>query len=723
MSGPLRFDQLEPARQDVIRKNLDTMHAKGAPDADVESYLRDVEHLAPVGQDAPQEGLASRVAHQVVGGLSQAVRHPIDTATGILEAPVRSAITAMSPGVGEARPSAALSKGGNSSGRPIDTSPYDAEHGGVTGKERAVGAAQTIANIALPSIAKGTSSLVQKGVAGLASKAGAGATLSRVLGTSAAGGTAGAVYSPDDPIAGGLAGAVMAPVLSEGGRGLHKGLTGTGSALLDNVFGRPVESGPAIKAGPLELGHIEGHDVRAPQVIARRAAMDAQSGHVAPEGHRSLPPIALDKAGPNVEGLAEGIAQRPGPGRAQILKTVEARRAQMRPALSQTLEENTGVKADARMAPQQEAIDARSAEAKTNYDAARAETKGQAVTSPAFEEIKNTPAGKQALKVAMAKQGNLFHELPEEGAVPSGFSPEQWATAKQHMQERGMLVPDIGGESLPDPETLHLMKQHLRKMTKMGDPNDPVTADAFHVLSVIDRVRDELPESWRKADDAYAERSRIIEMGDRGRNVYRTELNPATPGQKGINKSLDGLRAKAAEASPDEAAALQKGAATATHAKLARAPTSIKSPSRIFPQSDVATEQRRYAFPSPERAADFEQAVSAWDRAQQQAERITGNSRTGLRGAEGSGSSPAAASLLTGSPRAAIRAIIHTIGGAARLGNQQKLEGEIARILTSPDGLNLSPPERATFVHGRVSSLLKRGGLMAAVTGQNQAAQ
>ncbi len=49
MSVPVRFDQLIPQHQERIRQNLSTLASKGASDAEIESYLRDDEKLAPIG--------------------------------------------------------------------------------------------------------------------------------------------------------------------------------------------------------------------------------------------------------------------------------------------------------------------------------------------------------------------------------------------------------------------------------------------------------------------------------------------------------------------------------------------------------------------------------------------------------------------------------------------------------------------------------------------------
>src|SRR5690348_9339042 len=67
---------------------------------------------------APKPGVLSRAGNMILN----VAAHPIDAAESAIVAPLKSAFTAVvAPGVGEARPDARLSKGGNSSGRPIDT--------------------------------------------------------------------------------------------------------------------------------------------------------------------------------------------------------------------------------------------------------------------------------------------------------------------------------------------------------------------------------------------------------------------------------------------------------------------------------------------------------------------------------------------------------------------------------------------------------------------------
>lgn len=458
-----------------------------------------------------------------------------------------------------------------------------------------------------------------------------------------------------------------------------------------------------------------GQEGEAAQVIAKRGRMDVQGGYAPTPLHPSIPPMALDAAGPNVEALAEGIANKNGPGRATIVNAVESRAQQLRPTITAELEKGTGVSATDGLKPLQDALDARSAEAKALYDAARAETKGQPVTSQTFEQIKATPAGKKALAVAQAQQGNMFQAAGE--SVPEGYSPEQWAGIKQTMLERGMPIPDnVPGTTtpnLPDPETLHLMKQHLAQLAKLGTADGEggqLSASAKGALSVWGKVRDELPDVWKAADDAYAARSRVIDMMNRGRQVFSTPLNPSAPtAQKALGRSLGGLDTKLAAASPEEQGAAQVGAATAAHAQLAAAPNAVKSPGRIFARSPQQVQQLAHAFPTPEAAQDFQGAVSGWDKVAQQAERLTGNSRTALRSEEiGSRDLMQPGSVL-GRPRMVLRSLINAMNSEYEAGNKQQLDRMIASMLTSKDLQTVPAAMRAGVLRDHLIQSLRLG--------------
>jgi len=529
--------------------------------------------------------------------------------------------------------------------------------GKVIGTGAKYAAASAAGNSTAPEDGRGTTGLLKD--TGKAGAIGAGVGLLSIPATAVAGKLA--QWSGLPRLASGAAGS-FADALPEGS---------TPQRILRNVSGALAPKGEAS------------------QIIAKRGLMDEQGGYTTPEPHPSLPPIALDRAGPNVEGLAEDIANKSGPGRAQIVKTMEGRQKLMRPAITNELEQGTGVKASDRLNPLQDALDARSTEAKQLYDKARAESAGQPINSETLEQIKGTKAGAAAFKVASDRQGNMFRPGGSTD-VPPGMPPEQWELAKQAMRSRGIAVPEgVGSPTAapPDPETLHIMRQHLAKMAKLGNVNDPMTAEAHSLLPLLDKVKGEMPASWQQADASYAERSRIIDMMDRGRNVFNTPINPASTGKKAVLRSLGGLDQKIAAASPEEQQAAQVGAATAAHAKLIRAPSSMKSPGTVMARSPEQVEQLGHAFPSPDKAADFQGAVSTWDRAQQQAERLTGNSRTALRGNLASDRDlvqPGA--LVSGrGPRMALRQVINGLNNEYESGKRQQLDGIISNILTSPE--------------------------------------
>ena len=154
----------------------------------------------------PRKPVLARAGEMIANTAAQFAEHPLDAAVGLVTSPIKAAYTAaFAPGVGEARPDARLSKGGNSSGRPIDQSPYDAAHGGVTQQERNGAGLTAVGSAAFPAIASGVSRpLVEAGV---------NRALANAVGVTAGGTALGAVTNPNDPIAGGIVGGGTAAVI------------------------------------------------------------------------------------------------------------------------------------------------------------------------------------------------------------------------------------------------------------------------------------------------------------------------------------------------------------------------------------------------------------------------------------------------------------------------------------------------------------------------------
>lgn len=175
--------------------------------------------MAPPSAEPERPGMLSRAATMLGEGAAHAVMHPIDTIESAIAGPMRSAVATLSPGVGEARPDLRLSKGGNSSGRPIAAAPYDAAHGGVTPSERTAGGIQTLANLVTP----GTFSAVKSALGGRA--------VGRIAALAATGAGQGAAQNPQDPGAGAIAGAVATPVGGEIAHGAARGIDATAGVM------------------------------------------------------------------------------------------------------------------------------------------------------------------------------------------------------------------------------------------------------------------------------------------------------------------------------------------------------------------------------------------------------------------------------------------------------------------------------------------------------------
>lgn len=777
-------------------------------------------------------------------------------------------------------------------------------------------------------------------------------------------------------------------------------------------------AGSAMRRALETAAGATGTRGQAASAVGQRMAMDEAGGFQPPAATAGMPALALNQAGPNLEGLAENIATRPGTGKTTIANAVQARQAQMRPSVVAALDQATGttpaegekllqrladeqtrvakiqsvakaVGADARTARParpsalqvwqdeigpdaqngiqalRQHVDEQTAEASRLYGAAREATRGQAVESPTLDEVMKTPAGQSAFSWARMQKGNRGSALPTvEGSPPppKGFTDEQWDTLLERSggqsvrdqtgklrtnlgnvsedalnTERNRLaelnaaeealhggvqdagyrsaygelpktekfgrkgqedLPDADGmvdaerlaadnkivsdfnkskivraarsramdridtelagrssagdfdyganageasggatplpavtKEVPDPETLHFMKQRLAQIARIG-VNDgaqgTIATQAQGALGVWSKVRDELPDVWRQADDAYATKARVIDMLNKGRDLMRTQLNPAGRGRRALMTSLEGVEQTVAQGSPAEQqafrtgaqsavtdylrsggspatlakqlqdptsvmsrrvalamndaqapqrlaaklapipqqllaappvpalsqsaqgaakgldvlkygvsapgsaperslglfdqnvsgmnasgrAGLQRGAAQALRGEFAGAGGSMQSPGRVFDfGSPERAQQMSYAFTSPQAGSEFQNTIGGWDRVAQQAQRLTGNSRTAARAAEEASRDPgmgsAVGQLFSGHPINAVRSLAGGMNTEATSQARQRLDQEIANILTSPEARALPEAQRIALFRRKVATLMR----------------
>lgn len=216
---------------------------------------RDASRVALNARQTYRPGAIERGLDQAGQFIGEAIHDPVGTAAGLVTAPVRSAVHAvLSPTIGDPRANPNHSKGGNSAGLTASqlAQPYDAEHGGITERERAAAGLQTVANVAFPGI--------ESVVAERATTAGASRLGGKLLGLAAAGAPAGAAYSPDDPMAGAIAGGLLAPVLGLA----HEGATQATRATFDAARSAAGHVAPAVDAVRSAARRI-GNVIRAPE--------------------------------------------------------------------------------------------------------------------------------------------------------------------------------------------------------------------------------------------------------------------------------------------------------------------------------------------------------------------------------------------------------------------------------------------------------------------------
>ncbi len=365
---------------------------------------------------------------------------------------------------------------------------------------------------------------------------------------------------------------------------------------------------------------------QAASTIANRAAMDTKGGFTAPATAPSVPTMALDAAGPNVEGLAKGVVRSPGAGGATIRNALESRQAGMRPAVESAFDQATGTTAESgerllnRLATEQQqaesigsvrtavardsrglrpsvvrtpaqawqeelggqgpngitalqqAVADKDATANHYFGLAKQETQGQPVQSETLEQIRQTPVGRVAENWARAQMGNRGRSLPtveQPGEIPAQIQAmidDAKPADRPAMIARAQASLPSTQVEMPNPEMVHYMKQYMAKVARLG-VNDgaggTVATQASGALQQWGQIRNELPPSWAQADAATAEKFRVIDALNQGRNLMRTQLNPAGRGNKALFTSMDAVQQRMAQASPEEQLAFRTGAQSA----------------------------------------------------------------------------------------------------------------------------------------------------------------
>ena len=513
-------------------------------------------------------------------------------------------------------------------------------------------------------------------------------------------------------VTGGVAGAAGS-LLGAGASALARkaGLPQKVSSIAANLAAHTEEGGTANRY-LRKLAQTFGTRGEATRLVGERTAMDRASGFQPNDYPNGVPMIALDRAGPNTEKLAQGVAHGPaGPGQGILTNTLNRRMAHMKPSVQDAITEGTGVAPNQGMEPLRQLIREQSDEAGRLYGVARAATEGQAVKSPTLDAVMQTPVGRQAYAWAVAQKGNRMSPMPTANAV----SPEMQRLIDMGVPE-GKAADALGAdaysqEALPDPETLHYMKQYLANVAKLGvrdGSEGKLATQAQGAVSIWGMIRKELPPEWQAADAAFANKAKQIGLMNEGRNIFRTQVNPAGRPRAAVQNSLDAVEQRAAEASPEGQASLRTGVGMAAQTQAQRLGTSVKSPGRIF-GGDVNTQRMALGFNDPEKAQQFQRLVSAWDQIQAQKERILGNSATGGRVAEQAARAPDKATasffgeLVRGNFGRALGTVGKQVESASDRAHRVAVDKAIAEILTNPNPNALTEARLSALLQLRLS--------------------
>jgi hypothetical protein len=504
---PLRFDQLTPQRQSGIQANIAKMHAAGAPESEIEEYLTQHEHLAPVTAE-PTHPVTAHGSTGSWGGADA-------SDTSALGNVGRAALNGATLGAGNK-----IIAGGNAALDALHGQPFHEAYQQRLASEREASKQfadrHPIGNLATEAVG-GLGSMIASGgmsapqelanvgrLARIGKAAATGLDLGAVSGAVNADGDMGdrAMGAMKGAAIGGIGGAVLTPLVEAGGYLANKAHIPDAVSALSQRAAKLFPDASSAQRALQTLSRTTGAKGQAADEIAQRVQMDRAAGpsETIPA---AVPQMTMDQSGPNLEGLAKGIVRRPGAGGGVIRNALQERGAQMRPSVTSAFDQATGtteqdgeallarladehgklesaqgVVAEAKRQAGRSAPDVtttpnalatwrdemggsltngikalrqyvgdRTTEARQLYGAARQATNGQPMQSDALDQILETPVGKDAFKWATIQKANRnapLASVPGAEVVPGELSTAEWATVQERARQRGMPVPSMG---------------------------------------------------------------------------------------------------------------------------------------------------------------------------------------------------------------------------------------------------------------------------------------
>jgi hypothetical protein len=510
-------------------------------------HLRDHPDLAEQGRDAIARGADPTAVSGKVWELANApqpnafqrgwaatknaIAHPIDTAESVATGLVKPAYTAMKYAVEQQNQNDISSVGG----------PDNAVERTVTPKDAAIASAQTLGNVALPSLAAG--------LTGRLAAAGLPRALAALGGTMAAGSAGGAINTPNDPAGGAWAGLMLAPATEIGARtggAALRGARNVATSVLDASGARPATTQAVTVAGRPVL-QIQSAADRAATLNAKQIASSPSANGLPATSDKPVTP--MDVAGTSGVRAVRAL-KTSSPSAESVVRTALDNRAQgaVDRVIQQGLETTGLASRQNGLSVVDDMIAQRGQHGNENYQPVF-KAHPEPIDDPAFQQIANTPAGQQAIKRGATIAANRGEQI---GSISGGatydlskLAPAQRGLYDHLLQLNGGNVEKTVagmaslGEQVPanaaQPRIAPTLQQaHYIKLgfdDLLNSAPEPGSGGSGpHNAAAIRGLKakwlaamDQAAPDYQKARQTYADESELVNAAEQGRKLFSTD--------------------------------------------------------------------------------------------------------------------------------------------------------------------------------------------------------
>lgn len=387
-----------------------------------------------------------------------------------------------------------------------------------------------------------------------------------------------------------------------------------------------------------------------------------------------------DVGGPNVRGLVEGIAQRPGEGNTTITNRLTGTQQAQRARISTDLAQLTGTTRTAVQAVD-ETMAARRAAADPLYRQAYLDGDRE-IWSPELERLTSSPTVRHAMQGAVRTwQDNVIAD--GYGAVNPGA-----------IVDRGGLISFPGGSVPAYPNiqfwdyTKRIIDNQIAAAARAGQNGKVRTLTRLNTQ--LRTALDAQAPSYRTAREAWSGPSEYMNAIEEGRNILGTG-------------SAEELAAQWPQMTPAQQEAYRIGAVSAIRGKMGRDAAKFVSVDKYLRSPEMRAKVSTI-MPTPEAAASWEQRLNHEVRSSELSHQALGNSATIRRqlqqqDAENMVGDLATSMLSHGMTMGLLRRSIMTVPSHIRDAFRGRSDALLADMLTSPQSMTALQEMRARLAN------------------------